>query len=96
MSGASRAATSPTRGATIATIGGTSHRTRPSTVCWPTWSQEVIDSRELSEVGQPGERWDGEPPATLERILFHLMQEYARHLGHLDVVCELAGTGTGE
>jgi uncharacterized damage-inducible protein DinB len=59
-------------------------------------SQQVIDSRDLSEVGQPGERWDGEPPPALERILFHLMQEYARHLGHLDVVCELAGTGTGE
>jgi hypothetical protein len=56
----------------------------------------VIDSHDLSEVGQPGDRWDGEPPATLERILFHLLQEYARHLGHLDVVCELAGAGTGE
>jgi uncharacterized damage-inducible protein DinB len=59
-------------------------------------SQQVIGSHDLSEVGQPGDRWDGEPPATLERILFHLLQEYARHLGHLDVVCELAGAGTGE
>jgi len=42
-----------------------------------------------------GTRWDGADPATLERILFHLLQEYARHLGHLDVVTELA-TGSAE
>jgi Protein of unknown function (DUF664) len=33
---------------------------------------------------------DGADPPTLERILFHLLQEYARHLGHLDIVTELA------
>jgi hypothetical protein len=35
------------------------------------------------------------PPA-LERILLHLLQEYARHLGHLDIVSELADGGIGE
>ncbi len=59
-------------------------------------SQAVIDSHDLDEVGQPGERWDGAPPATLERVLFHLTQEYARHVGHLDIVCELVGGPTGE
>jgi uncharacterized damage-inducible protein DinB len=59
-------------------------------------SQEIIAAHDLSERGVPGERWDGAPPATLERIGFHLLQEYARHLGQLDVVCELAGAGTGE
>jgi uncharacterized damage-inducible protein DinB len=59
-------------------------------------SDAVIAAHGLDEVGQPGERWDGEPPPALERILFHLLQEYARHLGHLDVVCELAGSSTGE
>ncbi|MEU2984004.1 DUF664 domain-containing protein [Micromonospora aurantiaca] len=29
-------------------------------------------------------------------MLFHLVQEYARHLGHLDIVAELAGGPTGE
>jgi hypothetical protein len=53
-------------------------------------------SHALTDVGQPGERWDGNPPATLERVLFHLLQEYARHLGHLDIVAELAGGTTGE
>jgi uncharacterized damage-inducible protein DinB len=59
-------------------------------------SSAVIMAHDLDDVGQPGERWDGAPPATLERVLFHLLQEYARHLGHLDIVCELAGTDTGE
>ena len=59
-------------------------------------SQAVIDNHDLEEVGQPGERWDGAPPATLERVLFHVTQEYARHVGHLDIVCELVGGPTGE
>jgi uncharacterized damage-inducible protein DinB len=59
-------------------------------------STAVIESHALDEVGQPGERWDGADPATLERVLFHLVQEYARHLGQLDVVAELAGGETGE
>ena len=59
-------------------------------------SGQVIAAHDLSDVGVPGERWDGAPPATLERILFHLLQEYARHLGQLDIVCELADAGTGE
>ena len=50
----------------------------------------------LDEVGAPGERWDGAPPATLERCLLHVMQEYARHLGHLDVVRELLDGVIGE
>ena len=59
-------------------------------------SRAIIERHDLGETGKPGDRWDGEPPATLERILFHLVQEYARHLGHLDIVTELAGGATGE
>lgn len=59
-------------------------------------SRAIIERHELGEVGKPSERWGGEPPATLERVLFHMLQEYARHLGHLDIVSELAGAGTGE
>jgi Protein of unknown function (DUF664) len=59
-------------------------------------TRAIVESHNLDEVGQPGERWDGADPATLERILFHLLQEYARHLGHLDVVVELATGQTGE
>ena len=53
-------------------------------------STAIIESHELTEVGKPGERWSGAEPATLERVLFHLLQEYARHLGHLDIVAERA------
>jgi uncharacterized damage-inducible protein DinB len=59
-------------------------------------SNAIIGAHDLAEVGQPGERWDGAAPATLERVLFHLLQEYARHLGHLDIVAELTTTEAGE
>jgi uncharacterized damage-inducible protein DinB len=59
-------------------------------------SNAVITAHSLDEVGQPGPRWSGQPPATLERVLLHLLQEYARHVGHLDIVAELAGGSTGE
>jgi hypothetical protein len=59
-------------------------------------TRKIIRMNQLEAVGKPGPRWDGGDPPTLERILFHLLQEYARHLGHLDIVAELAGGPTGE
>jgi uncharacterized damage-inducible protein DinB len=59
-------------------------------------TREICTAHDLDERGRPGPRWDGAEPATLERILLHLVQEYARHLGHLDVVVELAGGEIGE
>jgi uncharacterized damage-inducible protein DinB len=59
-------------------------------------SRAVIETHDLPEMGKPGPRWDGADPATLERILFHLVQEYARHLGHLDIVAELSNGPLGE
>jgi uncharacterized damage-inducible protein DinB len=56
----------------------------------------VARSTGLDTVGRPGPRWDGAEPASLERVLFHLLQEYARHTGHLDIVAELADGPTGE
>jgi uncharacterized damage-inducible protein DinB len=69
----------------IAALGAQAVRTRA-----------IVESHDLADIGQPGERWDGAEPATLERILFHLVQEYARHVGQLDIACELAGGPTGE
>jgi uncharacterized damage-inducible protein DinB len=60
------------------------------------YTRKVVESNDLSAVGEPGPRWDGAEPATLERVLFHLLQEYARHLGHLDVIAEIAGGPIGE
>jgi len=59
-------------------------------------TRAVVQASELTTIGQPSERWDGAAPPPLERILFHLIQEYARHLGHLDVVVELAGGPVGQ
>jgi uncharacterized damage-inducible protein DinB len=59
-------------------------------------TRAIVASGDLADIGQPGERWEGADPASLERIMFHLLQEYARHVGHLDIVAELAGGRTGE
>ncbi|MGB2571578.1 DinB family protein [Micromonospora citrea] len=59
-------------------------------------TRAVVEGSDLAAIGAPGERWDGADPASLERVLFHLVQEYARHVGHLDIVAELAGGPTGE
>jgi uncharacterized damage-inducible protein DinB len=59
-------------------------------------TRAIVESHDLAEVGQPGDRWDGGDPPALERVLFHLLQEYARHVGQLDIVSELAGGETGE
>ena len=59
-------------------------------------TSSVVRAHELSDIGRPGERWEGAAPPTLERVLFHLLQEYARHVGHLDVVRELMDGEVGE
>ena len=56
----------------------------------------IAGRHDLAETGVPGDRWDGAEPATLERVLLHLVQEYARHCGHLDVVRELLDGAVGE
>lgn len=61
-----------------------------------TVTSSVVRSHDLSDVGRPGPRWEGADPPTLERVLFHLLQEYARHVGHLDVVRELLDGEVGE
>jgi uncharacterized damage-inducible protein DinB len=59
-------------------------------------SRAVVQAHELSDVGHPGGRWEGSQPPTLERVLFQLLQENARHVGHLDVVRELVDGAIGE
>jgi uncharacterized damage-inducible protein DinB len=59
-------------------------------------TRAIVDAHDLADLGQPGDRWDGGGPAALERVLLHLVQEYARHVGHLDIVSELAGGQVGE
>ena len=86
-SGASRAPTSTIHGATGAMTGGIVAGDEDLAAlvsalhARATITRAIVERHDLEEVGQPGPRWDGEPPPTLERILFHLLQEYARHVG---------------
>ncbi|MFJ3222628.1 DinB family protein [Streptomyces sp. NPDC086783] len=51
----------------------------------------------LSDTARLGGRFKTPDQApSLGRILFHLLQEYARHLGHLDIARELIDGETGE
>ncbi|WP_433188811.1 DinB family protein [Actinoallomurus sp. CA-150999] len=60
-------------------------------------SREIVAGARLTDVAAAGGRFT--PPAVrpaLSRILFHLLQEYARHVGQLDVVRELIDGAVGE
>ncbi|RJK92782.1 DUF664 domain-containing protein [Vallicoccus soli] len=59
-------------------------------------TRAVVERHALDEVGAPSGRWEGADPPALERVLLHLLQEHARHAGHLDVVRELVDGRTGE
>jgi len=59
-------------------------------------TREVVMSHSLDDLGAPSDRWEGDAPPPLERVLLHLVQEFARHAGHLDIVRELADGATGE
>ncbi|MGL5863685.1 MAG: DUF664 domain-containing protein, partial [Phycicoccus sp.] len=51
-------------------------------------TREVLARHPLDETAASGGRFSADPP-TLEWICFHVLAEYARHLGHLDIVVEL-------
>ncbi len=60
-------------------------------------TEQVVGAHSLDELGAKTGRFAGEEPVpTLAWILFHVLQEYARHAGHLDVVRELIDGRTGE
>lgn len=51
--------------------------------------EQVLAEQPLSARAAVGGRF-GEDPPTLEWICFHVLAEYARHVGHLDIVVELS------
>jgi len=59
-------------------------------------SNEVLRSRELDAelVGEPFD-WPGEPITDLRWVALHLIEETARHAGHLDAARELLDGATG-
>jgi hypothetical protein len=52
-------------------------------------TRAVLRDFPLDATASPGGRFAADPP-TLEWICFHVLAEYARHAGHLDIVVELA------
>ena len=58
-------------------------------------TEAAASQAELTERARLGGRFSSDPP-TLGWILAHLLQEYARHVGHLDVVRELLDGHIGE
>lgn len=58
-------------------------------------TRQILATHDLAERGAVGGRFDADPP-TLTWICFHVLQEYARHAGHLDIARELADGVTGE
>ena len=59
-------------------------------------TRAIVEAARLEDSATTGGRFpaDQEPP-TLLAILFHVLQEYARHAGHLDVARELVDGETG-
>jgi uncharacterized damage-inducible protein DinB len=59
-------------------------------------SRTIVEAHELTEVAAVGGRFDASTAPQLQWILLHLVQEYARHTGHLDIARELVDGRTGE
>jgi hypothetical protein len=58
-------------------------------------TEHVLRTRSLDEPAALGGRFESDPP-DLRWICFHVLQEYARHTGHLDLAVEVAGGHRGE
>jgi uncharacterized damage-inducible protein DinB len=52
-------------------------------------TRRILRDFPLDATAAPGGRFADDPP-TLEWICFHVLAEYARHAGHLDIVVELS------
>lgn len=59
-------------------------------------TDEILAATSLESVASTEGRFTDSEPPDLRWICFHVLQEYARHAGHLDIVVELAGGVTGE
>jgi uncharacterized damage-inducible protein DinB len=60
-------------------------------------TRAIVAGADLTDVAAVGGRFaDGDRRPTLAWVLFHVLQEYARHAGHLDIARELVDGATGE
>ena len=77
----------------------------PADALWALWleriehSKSVVQAR-LAESADALDRtysaWDGEGQASLRWVLVHMIEEYARHNGHADLLRESIDGETGE
>lgn len=60
-------------------------------------SNEILRSRDLHAalLGEPGFDWPDEPITDFRWVVLHMIEETARHAGHLDVARELLDGVTG-
>jgi uncharacterized damage-inducible protein DinB len=76
-------------------------RTEPLSVNVARYRESVERSRTIAQryqfddVASP-DNLEGRPPFTLRYVTVHLLEETARHLGHLDILREQADGGQGE
>ncbi|MGA8245323.1 MAG: DinB family protein [Nocardioides sp.] len=60
-------------------------------------TRSIVEAHELTDTAAVGGRFaDAAAAPQLQWILLHLIQEYARHAGHLDIARELVDGRTGE
>jgi hypothetical protein len=62
-------------------------------------TRAIASAADLADISAPGGRFtddDPRPRPTLAWVLVYVLQEYARHAGHLDVARELVDGATGE
>jgi uncharacterized damage-inducible protein DinB len=59
-------------------------------------TRAIVEDAELADAGAVGGRFTDEPTPTLPWILLHVLQEYARHAGHLDIAREESDGSRGE
>ena len=60
-------------------------------------TRRIAEARELTSRARVGGRFtDADSAPQLQWVLLHLIQEYARHAGHLDIWRELRDGATGE
>lgn len=60
-------------------------------------TREIVEAHPLAARAAVGGRFGSQDEAPLlQWILLHVLQEYARHAGHLDIVRELVDGSTGE
>jgi uncharacterized damage-inducible protein DinB len=60
-------------------------------------ARSIIAAADLDAPSSVGGRFPNQEVAPpLVRILFHLLQEYARHVGHLDIAREIVDGAVGE